>query len=156
MFHDAATPSPFRTGRAANGKGFENGACGGLSENGGDTENGGSIENGSSIEKDDADEFIFLDCLAYGVGCCSLQVMRSLIYVIVFLSFLLHGGNYSICSVTNTAIVFSQVTFQAGSLSDTCYMYDQLAVLCPIMVRLVGNTCKESTVRRSLILHGIP
>jgi hypothetical protein len=89
VFRDAATPCPFRTGRAAKGEKIENGGCRGLTENGDLMQNGGSIENGSSIEKDDADEFIFLDCLAYGTGCCSLQVM-----VIVFLccSFFLHGA----------------------------------------------------------------
>ena len=57
------------------------------------------------FEKQDAEPCIHMDCMAFGMGCCCLQV-----------------------------------TFQASDIDESRLLYDQLAVLAPIMMALTAAT----------------
>ena len=89
VFRDAATPSPFVTHSVENGE-VKDEKCECLVDSVGHAENGAIIRNSSCTNNGGTDEYIYLDCLAYGTGCCSLQVI-----VIVTLYNLL-GENYNI------------------------------------------------------------
>lgn len=75
------------------------------------------------------DQNIHMDCMAFGMGmCCLVRVFTSSyfsMYVVIFVLF---------------DILQQQVTFQARDVDESRYMYDQLAVLAPIMLALTAAT----------------
>ena len=67
-------------------------------------------------------DHVYLDAMGFGMGCCCLQVLPS---------------------VSRSAFKRSylwQMTFQARSIQEARYIYDQLAVMTPIMLALSGST----------------
>ena len=64
---------------------------------------------------------IHMDCMAFGMGMCCLV------------------SNFPpyIC---NCCVLMQQVTFQARDVDESRYMYDQLAVLAPIMLAMTAAT----------------
>ena len=71
------------------------------------------------------DEFIHMDAMGFGMGMCCLQV-RYAMPIDMF-------RVYFRCEI-------SQVTLQARDVDESRYMYDQLAVLAPIMLAMTAAT----------------
>lgn len=71
-------------------------------------------------------DHIYLDAMGFGNGCCCLQVSYKYI-AFSLMSFFYYHRRHS--------HFFTQVTFQACNLEEARHLYDQLATLCPLMVR---------------------
>ncbi len=70
---------------------------------------------------------IYMDCMAFGMGMCCL-VSFGVFFMPNLVMLILH------------IFPSQQVTFQAKDVNESRYMYDQLAVLAPIMLALTAAT----------------
>ena len=77
----------------------------------------GPGEGASSAKPD----HVYLDAMGFGMGCCCLQV--------VLLSLV------ALCLI---ALMCTQMTFQGRSIEEARYLYDQMAVMTPIVLALSG------------------
>jgi glutamate--cysteine ligase catalytic subunit len=71
-------------------------------------------------------DHVYMDAMGFGMGCCCLQVHT--------LCPLLHHP-----PPPSLFLLTAQVTFQACSLSEARYLYDQLAVVAPLFLALSGT-----------------
>ena len=70
-------------------------------------------------------DHIYLDAMGFGMGCCCLQVVPAM---------------------NDAAVHSAQMTFQGRSIDEARYLYDQLAVMTPIMLALSGVCCVTELV----------
>ena len=86
----------------------------------------------STLEEALAMDEVYMDAMAFGMGCCCLQA--SLIPSTTW-----HTIPFEL-DITRFFNFANQVTFQARDLAESRHLYDHLAVLSPILLALTAAT----------------
>lgn len=123
----APTPAASAAGDAA-ASAVATGAGGGAGAAAGASAAGSDDSKPCGPASDDTDGFVHMDAMAFGMGCCCLQVRSELCLFAAWWSELdahVHPPPCCVCP---------QVTFQARDLAESRRLYDHLAVLSPVVV----------------------
>lgn len=96
-------------------------------------------------------DHIYMDAMGFGMGNCCLQVKCLFLPetwpLLPLTDF--HWGYLSQVTLDQCCLPLSlQVTFQACSISEARYLYDQLATFCPIVVR---THCLEEFLQQNML-----
>ena len=95
----------------------------------------------STLEEALAMDEVYMDAMAFGMGCCCLQA--SLIPSTTW-----HTIPFEL-DITRFFNFANQVTFQARDLAESRHLYDHLAVLSPILLALTAALARQTSASNS-------
>ena len=81
-------------------------------------------------------DHIYMDCMGFGMGCSCLQVRWGTRLLGLSVQPLAGDIIRSVCGIISFSlcVALPQVTFQGCDIGESRHLYDQMAVICPMMV----------------------